>query len=185
MNASKPAHFPLLRPLRKSVVDAQGQACGEEEDGGNEALSEPCFQRVLPLWRACPRAEGDHHNYHRHGQGQTQPQWCHWEGISFPLLFFAFSSLLLLPPLFFPLFLCVFLTVCQTISRWSVSQSLLTPAGTCSSFPCAVNELICSKQQAANFKCESKSVLYLDLILQHLGMAQRQMQIHTVSKLNG
>lgn len=106
--------------------------------------------------------------------GKVSPS--HSSSSPLPLFFFFL--------LFFSLFLCVFLTVCQTISRWSVSQSLLTPAGSCSLFPCAVNELICSKQQAANFKCKSKSVLYLDLILQHLGMAQRQMQIHTVSKLH-
>lgn len=43
------AYFSFLRPLCKSLVDAQGQTRGEEEDSGNEALSEPRFQRVLPL----------------------------------------------------------------------------------------------------------------------------------------
>lgn len=41
--------FLLHRPLCKSVVDEQGQARGKEEDGGNEALSQPCVQRVLPI----------------------------------------------------------------------------------------------------------------------------------------
>ena len=133
--ACKLPHFPLRRPLCKSVVDAQGQACGEEEDGGDEALPQPCFQRVLPFRRACPRAEGDHHNYHRHGQGQAQSQWCHWKGIPFPLLFFFLLLLLLL--LLLPLLL---LTLWQTISKWSLSQSLLTPAGTHRPIFCIVYE---------------------------------------------
>lgn len=37
------ACFLFLRPICKSVVDAQRQTGGEEEDGGNETLPEPCF----------------------------------------------------------------------------------------------------------------------------------------------
>ena len=70
------------RSVREGVADAQRQACGEEVDGDHEALPQPCLQRVLPVRRARPRAEGDHHHHHRHGQGQAQPQRRHRKGKS-------------------------------------------------------------------------------------------------------
>lgn len=65
---------PPCRSLCEGVANAQGQACREEENSGDEALSEPHFQRVLPLRRARPCAERDHHHHHRYGQRQAQPQ---------------------------------------------------------------------------------------------------------------
>ena len=73
-NGRKHCRLLVVRPVREAVVDAQGQARGEEEDSGDEALPEPCLQRVLPLRRPRPRAEGDHHHHHRHGQGQAESQ---------------------------------------------------------------------------------------------------------------
>lgn len=64
----------ICRSVREGVADAQRQACREEEDSDDEALSQSRLQRVLPFRRSRPCAEGDHHHHHRHGQGQTQPQ---------------------------------------------------------------------------------------------------------------
>lgn len=70
----------MCRSLCEGVADAQGQARREEEDSDDEALSEPRLQRVLPLRRARPCTEGDHHHHHRHGQGPAQPQRCYRQG---------------------------------------------------------------------------------------------------------